>query len=191
MIRHSVHASTRGAILVANVWRKLYRTKSSPDVLSALRCCLFRVARPGRACLPSRTGHSGRQGVVRRSTIAKSACSSRWGGRASETHHLFPKAWLHDRGITERRKVNQVANLADVGWHDNSLMGSQSPAKYVPHLRAKFDNDQWGRMCVELKLRNIVREVYQQRFGDKAAAIEGALDAREREVLARAVRNRC
>jgi hypothetical protein len=168
-------------------------------------------------------------------------------------HHLFPKAWLHDRGITERKKVNQVANLADVGWHDNSLVGSQSPAKYVPRLREKFDADRWGRMCaehalppgwesmiyeeflaarrprmaeiiriafrklggeasasalvppwflpgaevvwqrigdVELKLRNIVREVYRQRFGDKAAAIEGALDAREREVLARAVRNR-
>lgn len=177
------------------------------------------------------------------------------GGRAaSEMHHLFPKAWLQDHGITERKKVNQVANLADVGWHDNNLVGSQSPAKYVPRLRAKFDKEQWGRMCaehalppgwesmmyeeflvarrprmaeiihiafrklggeasasplvppwflpgaevvwqrigdVELKLRNIVREVYQQRFGDNAsAAIEGALDAREREVLARAVRNR-
>lgn len=72
------------------------------------------------------------------------------GGRAaSEMHHLFPKAWLHDHGITERKKVNQVANLADVGWYDNGLMGSQSPAKYVPRLRAKFDNDQWGRMCAE------------------------------------------
>lgn len=177
------------------------------------------------------------------------------GGRAaSEMHHLFPKAWLHNHGITERRKVNQVANLADVGWYDNNLMGSQSPAKYVPGLRAKFDKDRWGRMCaehalppgwesmayedflaarrprmaeiiriafrklggeasasplvppwflpgaevvwqriadVELKLRNVVRNSYQQRFGDKAGAvIEGALDASEREVLARAVRNR-
>lgn len=179
------------------------------------------------------------------------------GGRAaSEMHHLFPKAWLHDRGITERKKVNQVANLADAGWHDNSSMGSQSPAKYVPRLRAKFEigDDQWGRMCaehalppgwesmnyeeflaarrprmaeiiriafrklggeasaspivppwflpgaevvwqrigdVELKLRAIVREVYRQRFGDQAAAaVEGALDARERDVLARAARNR-
>ena len=34
---------------------------------------------PGRAWFPSRTGHSRRQGFVRRSTLAKSACSSRWG----------------------------------------------------------------------------------------------------------------
>ena len=35
---------------------------------------------------------------------------------ASEAHHLFPTAWLQSRGIRERRFINQVANLADVGW---------------------------------------------------------------------------
>ena len=40
---------------------------------------------------------------------------------ASEAHHLFPEAWLHARGIRERRRVNQVANLADVGWHENKV----------------------------------------------------------------------
>ena len=39
---------------------------------------------------------------------------------ASEAHHLFPEAWLYARGIRDRRRVNQVANLADVGWHENS-----------------------------------------------------------------------
>src|SRR5262249_31389003 len=45
------------------------------------------------------------------------------GGRAAcEVHHLFPEAWLHSRGVHERRRVNQVANLADVGWHENSVI---------------------------------------------------------------------
>src|SRR6185295_18510835 len=50
----------------------------------------------------------------------------------------------------------------------------------------------WQRIGdVELKLRAIVRDVYQERFGNTAAtAIEGALDARERDVLGRAIRNR-
>jgi hypothetical protein len=40
------------------------------------------------------------------------------GGRtAREAHHLFPEAWLYKRNIRERRVINQVANLADVGWH--------------------------------------------------------------------------
>jgi hypothetical protein len=70
---------------------------------------------------------------------------------ASEAHHLFPEAWLHARGIRERRHVNQVANLADVGWHENSQIGGRGPAEYVPRLRQKLeiDDEQWGRLCAE------------------------------------------
>jgi hypothetical protein len=70
---------------------------------------------------------------------------------ASEAHHLFPRAWLHSRGIREPRFVNQVANLADVGWHENSVISGRSPAEYVPRLREKFaiNDDRWGRMCAE------------------------------------------
>jgi hypothetical protein len=44
-----------------------------------------------------------------------------------------------------------VANLAHVGWHDNTMIGSQGPAQYVPRLRDKLkvDDDRWGRMCAE------------------------------------------
>ncbi len=70
---------------------------------------------------------------------------------ASEAHHLFPVAWLHTGGIRDRRRVNQVANLADVGWHDNSVIGSRGPADYVPRIRQRLsiDDDRWGRMCAE------------------------------------------
>ena len=74
------------------------------------------------------------------------------GGRAaSEAHHLFPTAWLHSRGIQDRRFVNQVANLADVGWHENSMISGRGPAAYVPRLREKLaiHDDRWGRMCAE------------------------------------------
>ena len=50
----------------------------------------------------------------------------------------FPKTWLHSRGIRERRFVNQVANLADVGWHENSVISGRGPAEYVPRLREKL-----------------------------------------------------
>jgi hypothetical protein len=70
---------------------------------------------------------------------------------ASEVHHLFPEAWLHARGIRDRRRINQVANLSDVGWHDNNVIGGRGPADYVPRLRHKLniDDDRWGRMCAE------------------------------------------
>jgi hypothetical protein len=70
---------------------------------------------------------------------------------ASEAHHLFPTTWLHASGVRDRRLVNQVANLADVGWHENSVISGQGPAYYVPRLRQKLaiDDDRWGRMCAE------------------------------------------
>ena len=70
---------------------------------------------------------------------------------ASEAHHLFPEAWLDARGIRERRRVNQVANLADVDWHENSVIGARGPAEYVPRLRERLaiDDDRWGRLCAE------------------------------------------
>jgi hypothetical protein len=74
------------------------------------------------------------------------------GGRsASEAHHLFPRAWLEARGISDRRRVNQIANLADVGWYENSVIGARSPAEYVKRLRQKADIDdaRWGRACAE------------------------------------------
>lgn len=76
---------------------------------------------------------------------------SKGGRAASELHHLFPKAWLQAHGVRERRLINQVANLADAGWHENGIMSAQSPASYVPRLRRRLDLDdhRWGRMCAE------------------------------------------
>jgi hypothetical protein len=60
---------------------------------------------------------------------------------ASEAHHLFPAAWLFGRGIRNRRQVNQIANLADVGWHENIDIGSRAPVEYVAGLREKLAID--------------------------------------------------
>ena len=70
---------------------------------------------------------------------------------AAELHHLFPQGYLHSQGVKDRRLVNQVANMADTGWHENTTIGARSPADYVPRLRAKLNinDDQWGRMCAE------------------------------------------
>ena len=73
------------------------------------------------------------------------------GRSASEIHHLFPTTWLNSHGIEDRRLINQVANLADVGWHENNVIGSKGPAEYVPRLRERLgiDDHLWGRMCAE------------------------------------------
>jgi hypothetical protein len=70
---------------------------------------------------------------------------------ASEAHHLFPEAWLHAYGIRDRRRINQIANLADIGWHENTVIGGRGPAEYVPRVRENLaiDDDRWGRLCAE------------------------------------------
>jgi len=73
------------------------------------------------------------------------------GRTAREAHHLFPTNWLRSHGIEDRRRVNQVANLADVGWHENTIIGGQNPSTYIRRLRDQLDIDdnRWGRMCAE------------------------------------------
>ncbi len=70
---------------------------------------------------------------------------------ASEVHHLFPKAWLATHGVKEKKRINQVANYADVGWYENNVIGARSPSDYVPRLREslRIDDHQWGRACAE------------------------------------------
>ncbi len=96
---------------------------------------------------------------------------------ASEQHHLFPKAWLGKQGISDRREVNQVANLADVGWNDNGFIGASGPSSYVPRLRERLelDDSRWGRMCSEHALppgwENMPYDVFLQERRERMADI--------------------
>ena len=61
--------------------------------------------------------------------------------QAIERHHLFPKAFLATKGITDTRETNQIANYALVEWSDNVKMGKRSPADYVPEMETLFSAD--------------------------------------------------
>lgn len=61
--------------------------------------------------------------------------------QAIERHHLFPKAFLATKGITDTRETNQIANYALVEWSDNVKMDKRSPADYVPEMETLFSAD--------------------------------------------------
>jgi hypothetical protein len=63
-----------------------------------------------------------------------------------ERHHLFPRDYLNRTGISDRRLVNQVANLAYVEWPENVAIRAMAPADYIPRVRARFDDSTWVRM---------------------------------------------
>jgi hypothetical protein len=48
-----------------------------------------------------------------------------------EKHHLFPKDYLKSTlGLTDMKKINQVANFALVEWSDNITISNQPPTVY-------------------------------------------------------------
>jgi hypothetical protein len=65
---------------------------------------------------------------------------------ALERHHLFPKAYLKTKGITELRDTNQIANYAIVEWNDNSAISDKAPKEYVPQLEARFSQPEITKM---------------------------------------------
>lgn len=65
---------------------------------------------------------------------------------ALERHHLFPKAWLERRGITEQRQTHQLANYALIEWSDNIQISDAAPAEYLPPIRQHFSCEGWKRM---------------------------------------------
>lgn len=58
--------------------------------------------------------------------------------KAVERHHLFPRAYLERIGVTDRAKINQIANFALVEWPDNIDISDAPPNEYFPRLRKKF-----------------------------------------------------
>ncbi|MFI6985335.1 DUF262 domain-containing protein [Embleya sp. NPDC050154] len=49
-----------------------------------------------------------------------------------ERHHLFPRNFLKSRGVKDIQRINQVANMALVEWHDNIEISDRAPAEYWP-----------------------------------------------------------
>jgi hypothetical protein len=59
--------------------------------------------------------------------------------RSIERHHLFPKALLASRGLTNTRQVNAIANMAFIDWPDNASIGADDPATYWPIMSERMD----------------------------------------------------
>jgi hypothetical protein len=55
------------------------------------------------------------------------------GGKVKlQRHHLFPRKYLENLGVTDLKLVNQIANLAVLEWHDNLSIAATDPSVYWP-----------------------------------------------------------
>ena len=67
-----------------------------------------------------------------------------------ERNHLFPKAYLRKvLGLTDTKRVNQIANFALVDWSDKIAISDVAPAIYWPgQLASKgLDGERLARAC--------------------------------------------
>lgn len=51
-----------------------------------------------------------------------------------ERHHLFPRAYLRDKGVTTTSTINAIANLAFVDWPENNGISDAAPQDYWPDV---------------------------------------------------------
>lgn len=65
--------------------------------------------------------------------------------RSIERHHLFPRSWLADQGITARHQVNAIANMVFVDWPENIEIGARGPQDYWPSMTEDIPADRLDR----------------------------------------------
>ena len=65
--------------------------------------------------------------------------------RSIERHHLFPKKYLANIGVTGTRQVNAIANMAFLDWADNSEISDNAPTNYWPVMSAQVSAERLKR----------------------------------------------
>lgn len=88
--------------------------------------------------------HSGDKSLLHSSVSIGPLISS------GEVHHIFPKAYLKENGITEQRFINQIANFTYLDPAINKAIGADAPNKYFPeHLQHSINGTQIGNINTE------------------------------------------
>ncbi|NVO14054.1 MAG: DUF262 domain-containing protein [Rhodoplanes sp.] len=105
---------------------------------------------------------------------------------AMEQHHLFPREFLKQQGVTDVKQINQIANFALIEWPKNIDIGCDSPADYAPTLDKTFSAAQreqayfwhalphlWWEMPYEaflverrVRMARVIQTAWKQLTGD-------------------------
>ena len=66
---------------------------------------------------------------------------------AIDKHHIFPKQYLTDIGISTDRERNQIANFTYLDYTSNIDISDNAPSKYVADYRQKLGEDGYKKAC--------------------------------------------
>ena len=68
--------------------------------------------------------------------------------RSIERHHLFPRAYLATKNITNQRQVNAIANMTLIDWPENASIGATGPKEYWPTMASRLAPDHLKRQTL-------------------------------------------
>jgi hypothetical protein len=66
--------------------------------------------------------------------------------KALERHHLFPRAFLGKKGVSDLKLINHMANYTLLEWPENIDISDSPPSEYVPAIRTRFSAADWAKM---------------------------------------------
>ncbi|NUU97286.1 hypothetical protein XO11_01855 [Marinitoga sp. 1138] len=78
-----------------------------------------------------------------------------------ERHHIFPKNYLKNIGITDTKEINQIANLIYLDYKNNINIGDKAPEEYWEILTKNLSNEEINKIYTEYDLP---KEFWKMRY---------------------------
>jgi hypothetical protein len=100
-----------------------------------------------------------------------------------DRHHLFPKDWLTQQGITDFKQINQIANFALLEWPDNIEISNAAPYDYLPDIQKRFAPQIWESMTALHALPNGWENMEYQTFLEERRKLIAAIIRKGFEML--------
>ena len=69
--------------------------------------------------------------------------------KALDKHHIFPKHYLEELGITDNRVRNQIANFTYLHYQTNIEIGDKAPAEYIKDFKTRLGEEAFAKTCSE------------------------------------------
>jgi len=65
--------------------------------------------------------------------------------KSIDKHHIFPKHYLEEIGITSDRDRNQLANFTYLDYNTNIDISDDAPALYIERYKAKYGEEEYAK----------------------------------------------
>ena len=79
---------------------------------------------------------------------------------SGDVHHIFPRAYLKNNGVTSKTKYNQVANYIYLDTQVNKAISDDAPADYFKEVKEQCDNKNivYGNISTKEMLKDNLKE---------------------------------